>query len=71
MATISSNELLVQFEIDDLDVILREKRLRGFGHVERYSGVIKTACDIQINGKRGPGRAKTSWKTLTERERPS
>ena len=29
---------------------------------------IKTACDIQIDGKRGTGRPKTSWKTLTQRE---
>ena len=32
------------------------------------SGAIKTACDIQIDGKRGPGRNKMSWKTLTQRD---
>ena len=36
-ATVRSNELLARLEIDDLDVILREKRLRWFGHVERLS----------------------------------
>ena len=30
VATIRSNELLAQLEIDDLDVILREKRLHWF-----------------------------------------
>ena len=59
VATIRSNELLAQLEIDDLNVILREKRLRWFGHVERFSGAIKTACDIQIDGKRGPERPKS------------
>ena len=31
---------------------------------------IKTVCDMQIEGKRGPGRPKMTWKTLTERDRP-
>ena len=65
----TTNELLAQLEIDDLDVILKEKRLHWFGHVERSSGAIKTACDIHIDGKPGPGRPKMSWKTLTERDR--
>ena len=37
---------MAQLEIDDLDVILREKRLHWFRHVECPSGAIKTACDI-------------------------
>ena len=49
-------------ENDDLDVIPREKRL----HVERSSGAIKTACDIQIEGKHGPGQPNM---TLSERDR--
>ena len=30
---------------------------------------IKTVCDMQIEGKRGPGRPKMTWKSLTERDR--
>ena len=37
--------------------------------MEHSSGAIKTAFDIQIDGKRGPGRPKMTWKQLTERER--
>ena len=48
VATVRSNELLAQLEIDDLNVILREKRLCWFGHVKQSSGAIKTVCDIQI-----------------------
>ena len=59
----------MQHEIDDLDVILREKRLRLFGHVELSIGAIKTACDIQIDEKQGPRQPKMSWKILTERDR--
>ena len=29
---------------------------------------VKTACNIQVKGKRGPGRPKTTCKQLTERE---
>ena len=49
-----------QVQLEDLDHILREK-LRWFGHVERSSGLIRTACDIQIEGRQG------AWKKLTEK----
>ena len=49
-------------------IILRERRLRWFGHVERTSGAIRTACDIQIEGKRGAGRPNLTWKKLTEKD---
>ena len=68
MITTRSNELLVQLGIEDLDLILKERRLRWYGHVERSSGAIKTAFDIQVDGKRGPGRPKMTWKQLTERD---
>ena len=54
--------------IEDLDLILKERRLRWYGHVEHSSGAIKTAFDIQVDGKHGPGRPKMTWKQLTERE---
>ena len=60
VATVRSNQLLARLEIDDLDVILREKRLHWFGHVEQSSGAIKTVCDMQIEGKGGPGRPKVT-----------
>ena len=43
-----------------------ETQRQVFLHIERSSGAIKTACDIQIDRKRGPGRPKISWQTLTE-----
>ena len=53
---------------EDLDLILKERRLPWYGHVERSKGAVKTAFDIQVNGKRGPGRPKMTWKQLTERD---
>ena len=48
-ATIRSTELLARLE--DLDLILKERRLCWYGHVERSNGAVKTAFDIQLNGK--------------------
>ena len=46
--------LLLKSELEDLNLILRE-RLRWFGHVERSSGAVRTACDILIDGRQGKG----------------
>ena len=64
-ANIRSTELLARLNIKDLDLILKERRLRWNGHVERSNGAVKTAFDIQIGGKRGPRRPKMTWKQLT------
>ena len=68
IVTTRSNELLVRLGIEDLDLILKERRLRWYGHVECSSGAVKTAFDIQVDGKRGPGRPKMTWKQLTGRD---
>ena len=67
-ANIRYTELLARLGIEDLDLILKERRLRRYGHVESSNGAVKTAFDIQIVGKRGPGRPKMTWKQLTERD---
>ena len=36
--------------------------------MECSNGAVKTAFDILIDGKRGPGRPKMTWKQLTERD---
>ena len=68
-ATIRSTELLAWLGIEDLDLILKERRLRWYGHMERSNSAVKTAFDIQVDGKRGPERPKMTWKQLTERDR--
>ena len=67
IVTTRSNELLVRLGIEDLDLILKERRLLWYGHVERSSGAVKTAFDIQVDGKHRPGRSKMTWKQVTER----
>ena len=68
MARVRSSELLVKLQLEDLDLILRERRLHWFGHVERSSGAIRTAYAMQIDGKRGAGRPKQTLKKLTEKD---
>ena len=58
IVTTRSNELLVRLGIEDLDLILKERRLRWYGHVERSNGAIKTAFNIQVDGKRDLGGPK-------------
>ena len=42
--------------------------MRWYGHVECSSGAVKSACDIQVEGKHGPGRLKMTGKQLAERD---
>ena len=56
--TTRSNELLAQLGTEDLDIILKDRRLHWYGHVECSNGAVKTALDIQVDGKRVCG---SSW----------
>ena len=48
VVTTRSNELLARLGIEDLDRILKERRLCWYGHVERSNGAVKTAFHIQV-----------------------
>ena len=58
IVTSRSNELLARLGIEDLDLILKERRLCWYAHVERSNGAVKTAFDIQVGGKCDPARPK-------------
>ena len=71
VAKVRSSQLhivLAKLKLEDLDLILRERRLRWFGHVEYSSGAFRTACDTQIEGSLGAGRPKLTWKKLIEKD---
>ena len=68
IVTTRSNELLAWLGIEDLDLILKERSLSWYGHVEHSNGAVKTAFDLQVVGKRGPGKPNMTWKQLTERD---
>ena len=68
VARVRSSELLAKLQLEDLDLILRVRRLRWFGHVERLSGAIRTAYYIQIEGRRGqggPSKHGRNWQRKT------
>ncbi|XP_055997814.1 uncharacterized protein LOC130047231 [Ostrea edulis] len=69
MATVSSTELLGRLGIDDLDLILRERRLRLYGHVVRSSSAVKCALNIQVPGRHRVGQSMLSWRELMEKDR--
>ena len=50
--------IIVRLGIEDLDLIVKERRIRWYGYVERFNGAVKTAFHIQIEDKRGPGRPR-------------
>ena len=52
----------------NFDLILKERRLRWFGHLECSSDGVRTACNIQVNCRWGPGSPKLTWKKLTEND---
>ena len=68
VSMVSSSKLLAKLEFEDLYLILRERRLRWFEHVERSSGAVRTACDIQIDCWQVAERPKVTWKKLTEKD---
>ena len=55
IVTTRSNELLAWLGIEDLDLILKERRLRWYGRVEWSNGAVKTTFDLQVDGKCGLG----------------
>ena len=68
VARVRSSELLAKLLLEDLDLILRERRLGWFWHVERSSGAIRTAYDMQIDGEWGGREAQANMEE-TDRER--
>ena len=46
--------------------MMKERRLCWYRHVEGSNGAVKTAFDIQVDGKRGPGKPKMTGKQLAE-----
>ena len=69
MDEVSSNELLTRLGIKDIEMVLRSRRLRWFGHVERSVGGINKARQIQVAGNKGRGRLRKTWDETVRRDR--
>ena len=53
VAPIRSSELLAILKLEGLNLILRERRFRWFRHVQRSNVAVRTACDMQNDGRWG------------------
>ena len=53
VATVRSRKLLAYLELEDIGLILRKRWLNWLSHVEHSSGAFRTACAIQVDGRRG------------------
>ena len=57
----SMDDLHVKLRICDLAVLVRERRLRWFGHVMRSNDEINRVRSRPVPGRKGPGRPKKTW----------
>ena len=55
------DELHAKLGICDLAILVRERRLRWFGHVMRSNGEINRVRSKPVPGRKGPGRPKKTW----------
>lgn len=58
---ISSEELHKQLGVIEIDSLLRSRRLRWYGHVQRATSSINSTFSMTIPGSRGRGRPKKTW----------
>ena len=58
---VQSSEILARLGIEDLGLILKERRLRWYGHVERSNGTVTTAFDLQVDDA-------WAWETQNDKE---
>ena len=64
---ISSAHLRERLGLEDLKLVLRKRRLRWFGHVERRDEEwIRKSLVMEVGGKRPRGRPKKSWMEIVE-----
>ena len=60
---VNSDILLARLNIPNLTDILRQGRLRWFGHVHRSDGWIKKCTEMEMVGRRASGRPKKGRKS--------
>ena len=60
---LSSDELMKRIGLEGIKSLLRRRRLRWFGHVERKddNDWVKRCMDFKIEGLRQKGRPKKTW----------
>ena len=59
---ISSDSLLENLGINNMQALLRYNRLCWFGHVARNDGCINSMTSLEDDGHRGRGRPRKTWR---------
>ena len=62
------DELHAKLGICDLAILVREHRLRWFGHVMRSNGEINRVRSRPVPGRKGPGRPKKTWEECVKQD---
>ena len=60
-AVFSPLNLLIMHDYDELLTLVKNRKLRWFSHVSRFSGLAKTILQGTLKGKRKRGRQKKRW----------
>ena len=64
----SMDELHAKLGICDLAILVRECRLRWFGHVMSSNGEINRVRSRPVPGRKGPGRPKKTWEECMKQD---
>ena len=64
----SMDELHAKLGICDLAILVRERRLRWFGHVMHSNGEINRVRFRPVPGRKGPGRPKKTWEECVKQD---
>ena len=55
--------------VADISSLVRARRLRWFGHVQRVSSVTTATFNLEVPGKRGRGRPRKTWAACVKTDR--
>jgi len=66
---VPSKELRERLGIDDIILILQQKRLRWYGHVLRKENTdwVKKCMEYEVQGSRPRDRPKRTWKEVVQK----
>ena len=67
---VRSEEVASRCCVDEVEIVMRERRLRWFGHVRRRDedDPIRSVMDLEVDGGRPRGRPKKTWKKTVEED---
>jgi len=67
---VRSEEVARRCGVDEVEMVMRERRLRWFGHVRRREegDPIRRVMDLEVDGRRPRGRPKKTWKKTVEED---